>query len=148
MIVYELQCECGLAFEGWFQNRTVFRNQQKERLLACPTCGSTAVRKVLSPVASFTATPSVAPDHGRPPEAPNAKPQPTGQLIQAMQEFVRGHFRDVGVKFAEKALKMHYGVDKPENIRGVTTEQEKKMLAGEGIEYFSIPMPTEAEKPN
>ena len=148
MIVYELQCECGLAFEGWFQDRTDFRKQQEKRLLACPTCGSTAVRKVLSPVASFTATSAVAPNHDRPPEASGAKPQPTEQFIQAVQEFVRDHFKDVGVKFAEKALKMHYGVDKPENIRGVTSEQEKKMLAGEGIEFCSIPMPTEEEKPN
>lgn len=148
MIVYELQCECGLAFEGWFRDRTDFRNQQEEGLLACPTCGSASVRKVLSPVVSLSASPSVAPHQERPPEASGAKTQPAEQLIQAMQLLVRDQFRDVGAKFAEKALKMHYGVDKPENIRGVTSEQEKKMLAGEGIEFLSIPMPTEEGKPN
>jgi len=50
MIVYDLACECGYIFEGWFQDRDDFVAQQEAGLLNCPDCGGNTIRKILSPV--------------------------------------------------------------------------------------------------
>jgi hypothetical protein len=55
---------------------------------------------------------------------------------------VHKNFDDVGSEFAKEALKIHYGVAEPRNIRGVSTPEEEKTLDKEGIEYFKIPMPS------
>ena len=56
-------------------------------------------------------------------------------------DFVEKNFDDVGCDFAKEALKIHYGVEEPRNIRGVSTKEEEKMLKEEGIDFLKIPMP-------
>jgi hypothetical protein len=36
MIVFDLACECGLIFEGWFSDRADFACQDNLGLLVCP----------------------------------------------------------------------------------------------------------------
>jgi hypothetical protein len=38
---------------------------------------------------------------------------------------------------------MHYGVSDPRNIRGVSTDQEEKVLKEEGIDILKIPVPSD-----
>lgn len=61
-------------------------------------------------------------------------------ILRQLQEFVEKNFEDVGAEFAEKTLKIHYGVEEPQNIRGVVSEEEEKVLNREGISLFKIPM--------
>jgi hypothetical protein len=56
-------------------------------------------------------------------------------------DYVEKNFDDVGCDFAKEALKIHYGVEEPRNIRGVSTKAEEKMLKEEGIDFVKIPMP-------
>jgi hypothetical protein len=56
-------------------------------------------------------------------------------------DYVEKNFDDVGCEFAKEALKMHYGVTEPRNIRGVSTPEEEKTLKQEGIQYFKFPAP-------
>ena len=56
-------------------------------------------------------------------------------------DFVEKNFDDVGCDFAKEALKIHYGVEEPRNIRGISTKEEEKMLKEEGIDFVKIPMP-------
>jgi hypothetical protein len=56
-------------------------------------------------------------------------------------EFLQNNFEDVGSKFAQEALKMHYDVTDKRNIRGTTTEDEEKMLKKEEIDFVKIPIP-------
>ena len=48
MIAFDLQCENGHAFEGWFKNSAAFDEQQKKGLVSCPICSSVSVSKALS----------------------------------------------------------------------------------------------------
>ena len=57
-----------------------------------------------------------------------------------MAEFVEKNFEDVGADFTKEALKIHYGVTEPRNIRGVSTPEEEKTLKEEGIEFLKIPV--------
>ena len=47
MIRYELSCDKGHTFEGWFGSADDFDRQQKMALVSCPSCGSTHVAKRL-----------------------------------------------------------------------------------------------------
>ncbi len=48
MKVYNLHCEQGHAFEGWFASAEAFDAQADGGRVQCPACGSTAISKALS----------------------------------------------------------------------------------------------------
>ena len=60
-------------------------------------------------------------------------------------DFVEKNFDNVGCEFAKEALKIHYGAAEPRNIRGVSTNEEEKILRDEGVEFFKIPLPARPE---
>ena len=47
MIHYNLACDEGHDFEGWFSSSDDFDRQVERRLVACPSCGSVSVSKKL-----------------------------------------------------------------------------------------------------
>ena len=132
MIAYDLQCVNGHAFEGWFEDSDAYQDQKKKGLIACPVCNDTQVSRIPSTFAI------------------KSRPVPTGSSLQEKNlkkigkeiiDFVEKNFDDVGCDFAKEALKIHYGVQEPRNIRGVSTKEEEKMLKEEGIDFVKIPMP-------
>ena len=134
MIAYDLQCVNGHAFEGWFEDRNAYLNQQKKGLVACPVCNYTSVSIIPSTFAiksSQTLNPKQAPPS-------DAQLEKVGKEIV---DFVEKNFDDVGCDFTKEALKIHYGVTEPRNIRGVSTKEEEKTLKKEGIQFFKIPLP-------
>jgi hypothetical protein len=134
MIAYDLQCVNGHAFEGWFEDRKAYLNQQKKGLVACPVCDDTSVSIMPS---TFAIKSSQTPN-------PKQTPPSDAQLEKVGKEivdFVEKNFDDVGCEFAKEALKIHYGVTEPRNIRGVSTKEEENTLKKEGIQFFKIPLP-------
>jgi hypothetical protein len=132
MIAYDLECTQGHVFEGWFDSLESFEDQKANELISCPYCEDTKVKKILSPVAVKKALPS--------PQArlDNIDYQ---KLAKEIVDYVNHNFDDVGTKFTTEALKMHYGVTEKRNIRGAATEEEEKVLADEGVEFFKMPLP-------
>lgn len=47
MIRYALTCDFTHEFEGWFRNSDDFSTQNDRKLISCPVCGSTDIRKKL-----------------------------------------------------------------------------------------------------
>ena len=45
MIVFDLCCDAGHRFEGWFGSSEDYAGQQARGLVSCPTCDSTVVDK-------------------------------------------------------------------------------------------------------
>lgn len=136
MIAFDLQCGHGHRFEGWFEDGNAFDHQKKRGLIACPVCENTAVSKVPSTFA-IKGSSSTIPLN------------PDGQMALAalgkqIVDYVENHFDNVGADFAEEALKMHYGVTKPRNIRGVSTPTEEETLNNEGVRFFKLPVPSES----
>jgi len=130
MIAFDIQCSNGHIFEGWFKDQQAYEAQKAKGLIACPICNDTTVVKVPS---SFTIKSSKA--SGSPPAVPSNLVQVTRQIV----DYVEKNFDNVGSDFAREALKIHYGVSEPRNIRGVSTRQEEETLKDEGIEFFKIP---------
>jgi hypothetical protein len=132
MIAYDIQCVNGHAFEGWFEDNEAYKDQKKKKLIACPVCNTTQVSRIPS---TFAIKSSPIPKNVSPDEE-NLK-----RVGKEIVDFVHKNFDDVGCDFAKEALKIHYGVEEPRNIRGVSTKEEEKILKEEGIDFLKIPMP-------
>jgi hypothetical protein len=139
MIAYDLQCGNGHAFEGWFEDSAAFASQKKKGLIACPACNDTAVDRVPSKFAIRTSQ-GITPKPSAADET-----QKWAQLSRELSEFVAKNFDNVGCNFAKEALKIHYGAAEPRNIRGVSTQEEEKILKQEGIEFIKLPVPAPPE---
>jgi hypothetical protein len=141
MIAFDLECSLGHCFEGWFHNMESFEEQKTKKLVNCPVCNDTEVRRVLSPVALKTSSQKNDVD--------NVGPIDYQKLAKEVVEYVNKNFEDVGSDFAKEALKMHYIATEKRNIRGSATKDEEKMLRDEGIEFFKLPiMKFEDDKKN
>ncbi|MEM1131428.1 MAG: DUF1178 family protein [Pseudomonadota bacterium] len=47
MIVFDLQCEHGHVFEGWFGSSEDYEKQRERGILICPICGNAEVSKAV-----------------------------------------------------------------------------------------------------
>ena len=128
MIVYDLICAEGHAFEGWFDNADNYDEQAVKGLVTCPVCGTAEVQRALS-------TFGIARHRGR-----DSMMEQT-QIAEQMYKSFLDNFENVGADFTKEALKMHYGVTEQRNIRGVSTVQEEETLRAEGIEFHKVPVP-------
>ena len=147
MIVFELQCINGHTFEGWFEHSKVFKAQQKQDMIVCPFCDTTSITQKLSPISIKTSS-SHVPQTTKASQAQRetANQDALVELGAKIKIFFEKNFKDVGSDFTKQALKMHYGVAKPKNIRGTTTKQDDKVLEKEGIFPVKIPFPIKSDK--
>jgi len=120
-------------FEGWFNNIQSFEEQNTKKLISCPYCDDTKIRKVISPVAMKTSS--------KPDERNDANTIDYRRLAKEVVDYINKNFDNVGPNFAKEALKIHYGVNEKRNIRGSATDTEEKMLEKEGVEFFKVPIP-------
>lgn len=147
MIHYQLRCETGHEFDGWFADSAGFESQAKRGLLECPICGTARVDRALM-------APAV-PRKGRPPRKTRKAPQPeaTAQVavsgermpdqmravLQRMRAEIERNCDYVGERFAEEARRIHRGESERKGIYGETSAEEAEALAEEGIDVARIP---------
>ncbi len=127
MKIFDLKCNTGHKFEGWFKSREDFDLENEADSIACPLCGDQDITMLLSgghfsKKSSDAASESMA-------------------FTKAVGEFLEKNFDDVGSKFAEEAVKMHFGETEQRNIRGTVTSEQEKELVEDGIEFFKVPIP-------
>lgn len=130
MIIYDLRCNNGHDFEGWFKDYQDFEDQKNQDMLCCPICDDSHVEKILSTLSVVSSK-----------EEKRKEIEAGKKLADAIYEFVDKNFEDVGPDFAKTATEMHYGLDEKRNIRGTTTPAEEKTLEEEGVEFLKIPLP-------
>ena len=133
MIIYDLKCEKGHMFEGWFQDQLAWNLQKSQKLVSCPVCSSSNIEIVPSSVTIM----------GKDSRAANKLQEKEVSPIKALQvlhQYIDKNFEDVGDKFAEVALKIHCGEEEKRNIKGTTTPQEENSLKEEGVQFIKIPM--------
>lgn len=162
MKVFDLQCEAGHGFEGWFGSEEDYQSQCARGLLTCPLCGSAEVVRLPSAPrlnlsaarASAPATRSSAPvqvpaarpvSHPAPAATPERQ-QAEAIFLQAVRH-VLAHTEDVGPRFAEEARRIHHGDAEARGIRGQATLEERRELREEGIEVLALPVPEGLDGP-
>jgi len=146
MIVFDLSCDSGHRFEGWFGSSGDFVSQQARGLVSCPQCGSAAVEKApMAPAVPKKGNqqPAVQPQGKQvmtrgpmPPDVVEA----LGKLAEAQAKAL-ANSKWVGDSFAEQSRAMHYGEQDSETIHGQATPDEAKALVDEGIPISPLPFP-------
>lgn len=132
MIAYDLKCPNGHVFEGWFEDSQAFEKQRRQELIACPVCNDTGVNRI----------PSTFAIKGAPVQYKEQHPKLDAAIMaKAIVDYMETNFDNVGTDFAKEALKIHYGVSEPRNIRGVSTSQEEETLRQEGVSFMKFPVP-------
>lgn len=144
MIVFDLTCQGGHRFEGWFASSDDFARQQARGLVACPQCGSAQVAKApMAPAVPRKGNQQIA-LRSEQAEAGGAIPAEAqalfAKLAQLQAETLKGS-RFVGKAFAEKSRAMHYGEQDAEVIHGEATLAEAKDMLEEGIPVVPLPFP-------
>lgn len=153
MKVFNLKCEHGHAFEGWFRSHLAFEDQRSRGLLSCPFCDSHAVEKTLSAprlnLSGATAQPEqplssgVAQDSGHSGMAASVGGSSEhSQALAAAIAVVRKMLstsEDVGDRFAEEARAMQANEVPARAIHGQTSVQTAQELLEEGIPVVALP---------
>ena len=147
--VFNLQCDAGHVFEGWFGSHDDYDAQQARGLVTCPMCQSVQVQKLPSAPrinSSRTLAPADAAQNvlssgdvvGSSKAAPSELAQMQAALLAQVRQMVNAA-ENVGPAFAREARAIHDGEAKPRSIRGTATPAEREELAQEGIAVMAVP---------
>ena len=131
MIKYNLTCDCGVAYDSWFYNSFEYDRLKKKKLLTCPACNSTLIKKsIMSPNLPNKANKKIKQD--------KFEKKLKDQLIQ-LRNYVEKNCKYVGDKFTQEARSIHYDKKTSKGIYGRATPEQAAELLEEGIEIASIP---------
>ena len=137
MIVFNLVCsKCEYEFEGWFDNSSAFESQKKRKLINCPNCESSKIKKTL-----------VAPNVGKKSNTKKTTNKKTiASNINKIKKIIEDNFDYVGDQFTEEAKKIKYGETEDRPIYGEATIEQTKELIEEDISI--TPLPFQSSKKN
>ncbi len=145
MIIYDLCCNNGHRFEGWFRSAEDFQQQSDRHLVSCPQCDSHDVRRVPSAVAigsGNTTEPAAAISNAGSTRSSTAL-MPAGTEVMALYrqlvQAIASSSEDVGAAFADEARKIHYNEAPERPIRGQASQDECEALRDEGIHVLHLP---------
>ncbi|AFZ83514.1 conserved hypothetical protein of the DUF1178 family [Candidatus Kinetoplastibacterium blastocrithidii TCC012E] len=137
--VFDLQCEYGHTFEGWFSSHYEFDDQHSRKMIECPFCSSNKITKLVS--APYVNT-KLSPD------ANNKKIDKSSgkvniletqiNIIKTIRKILK-EAENVGPNFAEEARKINNGDAEKRAIKGTVTKEEHQSLQNDEIEVLSIP---------
>ncbi len=143
MIRYDLVCSAEHAFDSWFRDSAAYDKAAAAGLVACPVCGSTEVEKALmAPAVAGTDRPAreAPPEPRLPVAAADPRREAVIAMLREMKKHVLANADPVGDKFAEEALKSHFGEAEPRSIYGEATAEEARRLIEEGVEFAPLPV--------
>ncbi len=149
MIVFDLSCDQGHRFEGWFGSSDEFASQCERGLVACPQCGSEEISKApMAPAVGKKGNQQVVQTSGRAnsgkglsntPMSPEVA-EALGRLAQAQAKALKNSTW-VGKDFVEQTRAMHYGERDHAAIHGEASVQEARELLDEGVPVAPLPLP-------
>lgn len=139
MKIFDLNCEHGHRFEGWFSSAEEFERQHRETLLACPVCASTRIERLPSAPYIGNARPAAAESRAAAPVERQPVANLGAQALEKLMDHIVRNTEDVGGRFPEEARKMHYGEAEERRIRGTASSEDVQSLQEEGIDVLPLP---------
>lgn len=135
--IFDLQCNNGHNFEGWFKSQDDYLMQKEENILICPICNSKNIEKLLS-------FPHIGKDNNN--DSYKNLTINNNQLIKNAQSYILNVIKElvksadnVGENFVKEARKIYCGEAEIRPIIGKASEEEVRELHEEGIETIDIP---------
>jgi len=143
MVIYNLLCKKRHSFEAWFPSFEEYQKQAEQKLISCPTCGTTQVDKLPHACAVHVKKEQPAPPAKTALQPPSAPPSPAEfkEMLLRVHHYVKQNFEDVGPRFAQEARQIHQGKAEERPIHGTATVTEAAELADEGIPHVVLPKP-------
>ncbi len=140
MIHYDLICDQGHAFDGWFASSAAYDDQAARGLVSCTACGSAKVEKQLM-MPSIPAKSNKKDDGPQKMVAGPVDPRLAMmmQMVREMRKHVEENAEYVGENFAEEARKIHYEEAEQRGIYGEASAEDAKALIEEGIAVHPLP---------
>ncbi len=140
MIRYDLICDKGHEFDGWFSSSDAYDTQVKRGFVECSHCGSARVEKqIMAPNVGVRSN-KKSESSQRMVSAPvDPRLQAMMQLAREMRAHVEANSENVGDRFADEARKMHYNETEQRGIHGQATPEAAKELIEEGIDVMPLP---------
>lgn len=132
MIRYDLRCDQGHAFDGWFRDSDGFDKLRSAGQVACTQCGSVRVEKALM-------APGVALKPDARPEGLRTPRDPRKAALEAMRQHVEKNSDYVGMSFATEARAIHEGQAPERAIHGEAKLEDAKKLLEDGIAVAPLP---------
>ncbi|AGF48885.1 DUF1178 family protein [Candidatus Kinetoplastidibacterium galati] len=138
--VFDLKCNYGHIFEGWFSSSDEFNNQRSKKIIECPFCASSEITKLVSAPYVNTHSGSDVTNKTKTDSLSDKTNIANTQIniIKGIRKILK-EAEDVGSNFADVARKIHDGDAEKRSIKGTVTKEEHKSLQEEGIEVLSIP---------
>ena len=135
MIKYNLKCKNNHEFESWFSNSSEFDKLKKKNLLECIYCSSKRISKsIMAPMISGKKI-----NHESLDNKYRRAIQKEKRNLLKIRSYIEKNFEYVGKDFSKKVRDIYYDKKNKKTIYGTTTSKERKELAEEGIELFSVP---------
>ena len=140
MIRYDLICDKGHEFDGWFRDSTAYDGQARRGLVSCSVCSSIKVEKQLM-------APGIPAKSNRKMEAQqklmagpvDSRSRMLLDMMREVRKSVEANAEYVGGKFAEEARKIHYSEAEKRGIYGEASTGDAKALVDEGIDVHPLP---------
>jgi hypothetical protein len=140
MIRYDLICDKGHEFDGWFSDSEAFEKQVKRRLVTCTHCGSEDVSKqIMAPGIPTKANRKTEASQKMLAGTVDPRTQKLMQMMREVRKNVEENAEYVGDRFADEARKIHYEESKKRGIYGEANPEDAKALIEEGIEVHPLP---------
>ena len=140
MIRYDLECDKGHTFDGWFSDSASYDKQAAAGIVECPLCGSSDVHKTLMAPGIPAKSNTKADPQPVMQNAPNTPAAELTDMIRKLRAHVEENSEYVGPRFAEEARKIHYKEAEARGIYGEATVEDAKELSEEGIEVQPLPL--------
>lgn len=152
MICYRLRCTHDHVFEGWYKDSSTFAMLRQKNLLNCPECGTSSVDQApmapaivgRAPERLPQSDPTPTPDMAAPP-APVAGQIPPGlpdAMLSALRDVrrtIEENCENMGNRFADEALRIHYGEAPERGIYGEMSQSQREELEEEGVAFQNVP---------
>ena len=130
MIIFNLECKlCAVNFEGWFEDTAAFEKQKNQKIINCPSCNSSTIKKKI-----------MSPNVSKKSNSQNQKiKKSVATNISKLKKTIEKNFDYVGEQFTEEAKKIKYGEVKDRPIYGEASIEQTKELIDEEINIMPLP---------
>ena len=145
MKVFNLQCQYGHFFEGWFRSGDDFDSQSSKGILVCPICEDNIISRIPS-AAHIQSTRSSSTNDSNNENNKNIDQEVKKKLLEVTQQILQ-ESENVGDQFANEARRIHRKEAEARTIHGTATLDESRELKDEGIDILTIPLGKIKKKP-
>lgn len=140
MIRFDLYCEHGHEFDGWFDSNDAFVSQREAGHVSCPFCDSTVIEKQLMAPRVRTSRAKERKEAKLVSPGRDGKMAELAEQVRALRKEVADNAEYVGDDFANEARRIHNEEAPARGIYGEATADEARSLIEDEVSVMPLPL--------